>query len=100
MKYLNRFIGFLLIFNLLVGCSPVDLRSPEIKKRSFSAADKQSVISTLNSFLSKGSRPQDWKDKTKWKIILTDTWSSSLLRRFTILTSNTQKMQLEIEKNK
>jgi len=99
MKYLHRSIGFFLIFNLLMGCSPSDLRSPEIKKRSFTAGDRQSVISTLNSFLSKGSRPQDWKDKAKWKIILTDTWSSSLLRRFTILTSNTQKMQLEIEKN-
>ncbi len=82
-----------------MGCSPSDLRSPEIKKKSFTAGDKISVISTLNSFLPNGSRPQDWKEKTKWKLILTDTWSSSLLRRFTILTTNSQKMQLEIEKN-
>ena len=59
MKYLHRSIGFFLIFNLLMGCSPSDLRSPEIKKRSFTAGDRQSVISTLNSFLSKGSRPQE-----------------------------------------
>jgi hypothetical protein len=99
MKYLKRSIGFFIILNIFMGCSPSDLRSPEIKKKSFTAGDKISVISTLNSFLPNGSRPQDWKEKTKWKLILTDTWSSSLLRRFTILTTNSQKMQLEIEKN-
>lgn len=99
MKYLKSSIGFFIIFNIFMGCSPSDLRSPEIKKKSFTAGDKISVISTLNSFLPNGSRPQDWKEKTKWKLILTDTWSSSLLRRFTILTTNSQKMQLEIEKN-
>jgi hypothetical protein len=84
---------------IFIHCSPSDLRSTKIKLKVNSGSEKSLVISNLNSLLEKGLRPQDKKEKFKFKAVFKDTWSSSLLRRFTILTTNSQKMQIEVEKN-
>ncbi len=99
---MKSFLSFFLLPAILfmnIHCSPSDLRSTKIKSKSFSDSEKSIVISNLNLLLEKGLRPQDWNEKTKIKLVFTDTWTSSLLRRFTILTSNSQKMQMVIEKN-
>ncbi|MCB1143290.1 MAG: hypothetical protein H7A24_12430 [Leptospiraceae bacterium] len=86
------FILGLIWISIFSSCKLADLRTDEV--RSLPDDSNSSGALEILSILSKDHSFTEWEKSENLKIILTDEWSSSFMRYFTPLDSNSEQLSL------